>query len=164
MTPLFQHDCDKFMKHIQNLNDLEQYGISLLTGEADRFCIGRILCDLNQDGVNLVTVYFGLQSNGLLKNWNSQVNGQPAIASIMLSREALRELARFALLSVDQFDVVVQTVDGLMGMNNDDMYNQKYLKMAELNPDIKIYRNMVKRSTSPGAGSRNQHMMSGRVA
>lgn len=152
------------MKHIQNLNDLEQYGISLLTGEADRFCIGRILCDLNADGVNLLADYFGLPTDAFLKNWNSQVNGQPAIASVMLSHTTLWEIARFALLSVDQFDVVVQTVDGLMGMNNDDRYNQKYLKMAELNPDIKIYRNMAKRSTSPGSGSRNQHMMSGRVA
>lgn len=152
------------MKHLTNLQDLSQYGIELLTGEADRYCIGRILCDLNVPGVNLVADYFGIGVNGFSPNWNSQVNGLPAMASIMLSHTTLWEIARFALLSVDQFDVIVQTVDGLMGMNNDDRYNQKYLRMAEINPDMKVYRNLGKTSKAPGVGSRNQHMMSGRVA
>lgn len=152
------------MKHIQNLNDLEQYGISLLTGEADRYCIGRILCDLNEDGVALVADYFGLMRTSFPLNWNSQVNGQPAVASIMLSHTMLWELARFALLNVDQFDVVIQRGDVMLGMNQGDRYNAAYMKMAEVNSDAKIYRNMAKRSTSPGSGSRNQHMMSGRVA
>ena len=92
------------MKTIYTLQDLEPYGVNLLTGEADRLSF-RILCDLNEDGCALVSDYLGQpRDTKYADNWNSTVNGQPAIGSVMLSADTLWELARFALLTVDRFD------------------------------------------------------------
>ena len=151
------------MKHIHNLKDLQQYGVNLLTGEADRLSF-RILCDLNEAGTHLISDYLGLPYGvALNKNWNSQVGGTPAVASVMLSVETLWELARFALMTVGNYDVVVKNVsDGLVGLYYDEKYATHYIETANETGGC-VYRNHAKSSTAPGSGSRNEHMATGRV-
>lgn len=87
------------LKDINGLRDLEHYGISVLTGERDNLLLGRLLCDLNEEGCFLLIDYFGLNSETpFQRNWNSRVGAHPAIGSIMLTSEVLWELAVFALL------------------------------------------------------------------
>ena len=149
------------MKIIYTLQDLEPYGVNLLTGEADRLSF-RILCDLNEDGCALVSDYLGLpRDTKYADNWNSTVNGQPAIGSVMLSADTLWELARFALLTVDKFDAVIKA-NGLLGLNYDEPHAAWHLQQASGNQHF-IYRNYAKGSSAPGVGSRNTHAMTGRT-
>lgn len=149
------------MKTIYTLQDLQPYGVNLLTGEADRLSF-RILCDLNEDGCALVSEYLGQpRDTKYAANWNSTVNGQPAIGSVMLSADTLWELARFALLTVDNFDAVIKT-NCLRGLNYDEPYADGYMYQASENHHL-VYRNYAKGSSAPGVGSRNTHAMTGRT-
>ena len=148
------------MIHLYSLNDLKGYGINPLTGEADRYSF-RILCDLSQEGVALICEFLGIQPGCFPTNWNSTVGNEPAVASVMLTRDTLWELARFALLHVDQCDIVVDN-QGFVGLNYDERYTEEYLRTAnELGH--RVYRNYGKTSSAPGIGSRNTHAFSGRT-
>ena len=71
-------------------------GINLLTGEACR--LGqRILCDVSQEGAELVNLYFGAEMK-LEKNNNAFVGDKPAVGSLMLGREMLKEVAVFGVM------------------------------------------------------------------
>lgn len=71
-------------------------GINILTGEACR--LGqRLLCDLNEDGVELVERYLGCKVKAE-SNQNSMVGEKPAVASVFLGRETLREMGVFGLM------------------------------------------------------------------
>jgi hypothetical protein len=90
---------NKPLKSIGSFDDLKYYGVNLLTGERDNLFLGRLLCDLSQDGVELVRDYFGLPRGCVFdENWNGNVGDEPAIASVMLTRETLVQLCVFALL------------------------------------------------------------------
>lgn len=149
------------MIHLYNLDDLKLFGINPLTGEADRYCL-RILCDLSQRGVDLVCEFFGMQAGGFAENWNSHVGDEPAIASLMLTRDTLWELGRFALLHVEQCDIVVGRTDGMRGMNRDDPYCFGHIEYAQ-NHDLPVTTNCAKTSRAPGSGSRNEHAFTGRT-
>lgn len=43
---------------LHSLADLSQFGVGILTGEADPFGM-RLLCDLTEDGRDLVCAYLG---------------------------------------------------------------------------------------------------------
>lgn len=92
------------------------------------------------------------------------VGDAPAIGSIMLTRDAMWELARHALLVVDGYDVVIHFPgSGFRAFNNDDHGVEHYLEMAAAMPESRTYRNWAKTSLAPGFGSRNTHAMSGRT-
>lgn len=149
------------MKRIFNLQDLQPYGVNLLTGEADRLSF-RILCDLNEDGCALVSDYLGQpRDTKYADNWNRAVNEKPALGSVMLSADTLWELARFALLTVDNFDAVIKA-NGLRGLNYDEPHAAWHLQQASGNQHF-IYLNHAKGSSAPGVGSRNTHAMTGRT-
>jgi hypothetical protein len=83
--------------HIDSWRSLSQLGINALTGEADRLSM-RLLCDLNDEGRELVLDYLGLPADThMADNWNQQVDGLPAVASVMLHRESYRQIAEFGL-------------------------------------------------------------------
>lgn len=87
------------MKYIRNWNDLEQYGINALTGEACRIGL-RLLCDVNQVGKNALQQWFGAElTQGSM---NNSVNGLPAVASVYISHGAYRDLAVYLMLTVGQ--------------------------------------------------------------
>ena len=154
------------MKTLHNANDMIDYGLKPLTGEADAYS-RRTLCDLSDEGVILLTAYFGLAhtkaaGQAFPKNYNSSVGDKPAVASVMLARGTMDDLMVFALLHVDQFDYVMQTPGGYAGFNDGDKYGENYLHCA-LPEGYRLHYNAAKRSTHPQVGGRNVHAMSGRV-
>jgi hypothetical protein len=149
------------MISIHNLSDLTVYGINPLTGEADRFSF-RILCDLSSSGKTLVCDCLGLRDDcQFTDNWNSRVGDAPAIASIMLSPPTLWELARFALMTVEQCDVVIGDRD-LCGIVAGETYYEQHILLANEH-NRPVYRNYAKHSSAPGSGSRNEHSFTGRL-
>ncbi len=132
--------------------DLKQYGIIVLTGEACK--IGaRLLCDLTPAGVELLQEFFG----GNIKipmgsNWN---HGDSQVASIMLPRSYFEELAVFCLIEVDKMAMAVS-------LGNSCIYGLR--KVGEIPfAEDKITRRYIP-LVAPGEGLRNQHMNSGRIS
>lgn len=129
--------------------DLQHYGINALTGESCAYAM-RLLCDVNEDGARLLRQYFGLPHDAALAaNWNAQVNGKPAIGSIMLAREEYAPLARFCLFQ--EFPYILTWGD------------YDYLGMGTLPEDVGTAR-VLRNPANPAAsiGGRNVHQMSGR--
>jgi hypothetical protein len=98
------------MKTCSELRHLEQFGIKILTGEADALGY-RILCDLDEQGVRVFKECFGMPhctndadeppNNGLAENWNSG-----SIASVMLTGYELVPLAIMGFY-LQGYDVIV---------------------------------------------------------
>ena len=153
--------------HIHTWNDLQRYGINSLTGEACSYS-QRLLCDLNEKGVDLVREYFGLMivlnpQAQFARNWNTQVNGAPAIASIMLPRSLFGDLAKFILFHVEKCDMACWRRDnGWNGYMMDELPPEMTdERMRTLFPDG-VYRNPMS-VAERGAGSRNRHQFTGRT-
>lgn len=86
----------KDIKHVSTW--LNQFGINALTGESCAFN-RRMLCDVNAEGAELIRDYLGLPYDcQFQKNWNSTVDGKPAIGSVMLDYATLKPLAIYAML------------------------------------------------------------------
>jgi hypothetical protein len=153
-------------KHLYSHNDLQSYGVNPLTGEADAYS-RRLLCDLNEEGVILLTAYFGLSHtiearHCFPRNWNTMVGGFPAVASVMLPRAIIPDLMVFALLHLGAFDYVMDTPNGFTGFNEGDQYGEAYLH-GGLPEGWTLITNEAKKCRAPQVGDRNVHAMSGRV-
>lgn len=154
-----------------HLNDLKTIGINPLTGEADAYCM-RLLCDLSESGCLLVARYHGLRydssklgsdASPFTDNWNSMVGDVPAVASVMLTRETLWSIARFALYE-QGYEYVIATDDTYYALKEWEEYTRPYLELASGNPAYKVFRNPAQTNTAqPRAGDRNQHAMTGRT-
>jgi len=147
--------------HINTADDLELYGLNALTGEADAY-MERILFDLNQEGVDLLTEYLGGNvsfTEG--SNWNSKVNGQPAVASIMMPWDWVRSLVRYILFRVNGCPDVYQNPDGFAAIGVQDPESEVGKMYAEASEDygLRRYRNPCPGSTS----GRNTHQFTGRT-
>lgn len=146
-------------------DSLRKYGINPLTGEACGYGL-RILCDLTDRGADIVAGYFGMlyqTGQTFPMNWNSEVNGSPAVASVMLPREILQPLMIYIAFHVEEADVVIVTPSGeLLAMHHaeDDEDFKRYMESADL-LQYRILRNPVNRAAS--YRGRNMHAMSGRV-
>jgi hypothetical protein len=147
--------------------DLEQFGINSLTGEADRLSM-RLLCDVNEEGRALVLDYLGLPAETVLHdNHNSQVNDSPAIGSLMLARDSFSQLATFTLFRAGALAIIH------MGTQQMGVFTQERLtqyeelareSLADSRPmRVDIHRNPMIGNTAPGSGTRNMHMMTGRI-
>jgi hypothetical protein len=152
--------------HLHDFADLAAYGVKPLTGEADAYG-RRLLCDLNEQGVILLTAYFGLSHtiearHCFPRNWNSMVGELPAVASVLLPRAIIPDLMVFALLHVGQYAYVMDTPSGFTGFNEGDKYGAAYLH-AGLPEGWVLHRNFCKGSPAPTADGRNVHAMSGRI-
>ncbi len=146
---------------ISTWRDLEKYGINPLTGEACAYSL-RILCDVNQSGKELLERYFG---NTITinpgSNWNSEVNKEPAIGSVMLPHEFLKPLATFILFHIEHcFAIIDQAGSGLYGVSEADL--AQYL---EYMPNGLNFRRNYQYQSDPSVvqGDRNIHQMSGKV-
>lgn len=154
------------MKTLHSLNDLTTFGVNPLTGEADAYSM-RTLCDLSQEGVILLTAYFGLShtveaGRAFPANNNAFVGDAQAVASVMLARETMSDLMLFALFYVAQCDYVMQLPGGgWSGFNEGDEYGSRYLQEG-LPTGYRLHTNCAKRSKQPHVGDRNIHAMSGR--
>lgn len=155
-------------KHINNWRDLQGYGINALTGEACAYSM-RTLCDLNEDGVDLIRDFFGMQIarapvDQFSANWNSTVDGKPAVASIMLVHELFAPLCRFILFNVERAQYVIDKGEGNCYVGYTDADLAKYGKTAEdvaLLYQGEMWRNP--KNPSASQGSRNVHQMTGRT-
>lgn len=149
------------MSTVSNWNCLSKYGIQNLTGEADRYSL-RMLCDVNEEGKRLLETFFGGNveiKNG--SNWNSAVNGKPAVGSIMLPYGIFQDLAVFCLFHIDQMYAVVLDPGWYYGIESKTKYEEHadWLKEKKVrinfawteNPNVSLHRD------------RNKHQMSGRT-
>lgn len=147
--------------------DFEKYGVSILTGEACAYG-HRLLCDLNEEGVQLLSDYLGIQPTAFYKNWNSKVNNKPAVASIMLSRDVFQDLAKFILLHVERVTYLLDhndsEVHGSSGWSGyDDEALEQYSYLQQLRQEGKIYINWSVQCKQPQVNGRNVHGFSGRA-
>jgi hypothetical protein len=155
------------MLHVNNTRDLQQFGINVLTGEACSYGL-RLLCDLTQVGVDLVSSFFGGLSHSpenerrgypFPQNWNSG-----AIASVMLPRSILfSELAIFAMFRAGCSLVVVSPGGSITGVKPHEkealaLYQQLRTESQSAN-DYVFYTNRALQSVH----GRNEHQFSGRT-
>jgi hypothetical protein len=143
-------------------------GLNPLTGEADGTNLGRLLCDVNEEGKRLVEEWFGgtveVRPNS---NWNNKVDGQDSVGSVMLTRSALNELLRFAYVRAG---CVVYEI----GVEHAGKQYRHVYAVKDTPGDIADFwdnapadwRTADKRTlcTNGTAGTRNRHEISGRTA
>ena len=108
------------MRTIRNWDDLRHYGINFLTGEA--CAVGkRLLCDVSDQGRKLLCSIFGLPPNTTFaENWNSQVNGDPAVGSIFLPHHLFAFISAMVLLQTGCKCAVVLATGEVYGIEPDD--------------------------------------------
>jgi hypothetical protein len=152
-------------------SSLPELGINPLTGEACAYMM-RILCDVNESGVDLLCDYFGIPNYpkaALAANWNSTVGNSPAVASIMLTRSALPEIVRFYFFR--------KNYEYVVGRDDDINYTAFRTADIERNPALGLYvdrasvffegDNPLRLWTNPrtinAVGSRNVHQFTGRT-
>jgi hypothetical protein len=144
------------MKMIACWQDLTPYGIEPLTGEACGLMY-RILFDATETGRQVLAKALGIPNLRLAEAWNPGSKEEPHVGSIMLTTEMLAPLAVFALLE-SGCDEVYGHKDCVVGFDATDSpeRRQRYLEH---------YRDGLGRryAYAGTAGSRNVHVMSGRI-
>jgi hypothetical protein len=144
------------MKTINSWNDLQAYGIELLTGEACGLGY-RLLCDVTERGRKTIEKCLGLTNLVLPENWNRGSTEDPHVGSIMLTREMLEPLAVFALLEAGCKEVYV-VKNSVVGIEASDPPTA--IEDVKRWSGVEYARRYAYRGT---AGDRNVHVMSGRV-
>jgi hypothetical protein len=159
------------MKTIRNLNDLQEYGINPLTGEACR--VGRrILCDLTDEGKEVVCDLLGIPVNSkFAENWNSSQRTGKSHHSFMLPYELITDLMVWCLIHEGCTQIAVvdsQTKGGLhydggvhgLREADDPMEWQEWLEhLARFGSTYRL----ITLKDQPGHGTRCTHQMSGRT-
>lgn len=141
---------------LRGFSSLAKFGIGALTREACAYS-QRMLCDVNAQGLALLSDYLGVPELTLAPPMNSQVDGQPSVGSLMLSLNSRSSLARFiafregALAYAEEPD---GTLHALFNPEHVDRYNEIGLG---------VVRNYSLSTSVPHVGSRNVHQMTGRV-
>ena len=145
------------MKKISCWNDLAPFGIEILTAEACGVSY-RYLCDVTEKGRKVLSVAFGIPNFSLAEAWNRGAYAEPHVGSIMLSHCMLTPVGLFALLESGCTEVRLFKGGMLLGIEPGDQPPV----IAAMSTFVK---DDVVRTFSYGgtAGSRNQHVMSGRV-
>jgi hypothetical protein len=157
------------LKSINNWLDLEEHGIKILTGEADRTS-RRALCDLTDEGKSIVLSVFGIEQATLSPNWNSGSKW-----SMMLPYELYRDLAIFSLLhgkyrckrvaiisSLNQDGTLRSNSEivGLEGKDDASDWDEHIQFLTEAGFHVRV----IKIDTGqPGEGTRATHAMTGRT-
>ena len=139
------------MKKISCWDDLTPFGIEILTAEACGLSY-RYLCDVTEKGRKVLSVAFGIPNFTLAEAWNRGTDASPHVGSIMLSQCMLTPIGVFALLESGSTEVWLLKSGELLGIEPGD----RSADMAVLN----VVRTFSYRGT---AGSRNQHVFSGRI-
>lgn len=139
---------------IYSWQDLEEYGINALTGEACAYGL-RLLCDVNANGLALLEKFLSLPSGGLElnPNWNSTVHGAPAIGSVMLPPGIIADLGVFIMFHVHGYPFALVGHNGhIVGTRlRPTETHQSYLKAVRTNMN-----------SSRSDSGRNVHQMTGR--
>lgn len=147
--------------YISDWNELQRFGINVLTGESCAYSM-RLLCDVSQDGADLLCDFFGLPiDTAFQKNWNSTVGDKPAIGSIMLSRGVFDDLCRFILFSKAGAEEAIRTPAGSWTGYSDINDNMaRSIAQVSGQEGWGRYRNF----NCKAASSRNAHAFTGRTA
>jgi len=143
---------------IRSWNDFKQYGINVLTGEACAYSM-RLLCDLDEDGVDIIEHFLSVKREGLADNWNTYVGEKAAIASVMISYKLFNDLAKFILL-YKGYDYVI-TDHQITGMSAEE-YN-KWVECGIMGENVQTSINPAKSTNHPNVGGRNVHAFTGRI-
>jgi hypothetical protein len=142
--------------------DMAQFGVTGLTGESCAYSM-RMLCDVSEEGKELLADFFGMPQLALERNWNGHVGDAPAIGSIMLQHDIVRALAQFAFFRKGAL-AVVSTDHEVNGVFTEEKL-KAYQDLIEKYPNCgySLRRNHTLSSSAPMQGSRNVHAMSGRA-
>jgi len=143
------------MQKIIRIDDLERYGIVLLTGEACGLMY-RILFDVTARGRAILEKCFSVNRIELASPWNTGKDQDPHIGSIMLAREMLVPVGIFALLESGCTEVW-RKEDSLFGIEPSD--SREWCESFK-----KVYGPFQRFAYQGTAGDRNIHQMSGRVS
>ena len=145
------------MKTINCWDDLSQFGILPLTGEACGLMY-RILCDVTARGKRVLEKALGIPDLNLPESWNAGSEENPHIGSVMLARDVLPFIGVFALLEAGCPEVWLTKSGGLVGIERGDSPEEvECFKQFHA-------EDLARRFAYAGtAGDRNRHMMSGRV-
>lgn len=140
----------------ESWDSLRRYGLNYLTGEACAFGM-RGLVDLNDEGVSLMSAFFGgTVTFRLGSNWNSKVDGKPAVASVLLTHDMLFDILRFALFYRNNVRWVVRLGTMVYGLSNEE-----HLRIYRDMNDSMVYHNWAWKPGTRSTG-RNVHAFSGR--
>lgn len=137
-------------------HNFDVFGITVLTGEACAYS-QRLLCDVNDDGLALLSEFWGIPGLKLAPPMNTRVNGLPAVGSVMLAPDAWKDLARFAFFHSRALGWVESGSGELTGIYSKELLD-RYVEH-----DYPVHRNYALTSDHPHVGSRNVHQMTGRV-
>ncbi len=155
------------MKTICCWNDLREFGIDILTGEACAYGM-RVLCDVSARGAQTVRELFGLPHNTpLADNWNGgrgNANG-PSVGSVMLPYDCFKQLAVFCLFA-DGAAAAVDREDGAVeGWYPDDPDgdNDRFQRHLDVLREMKNLTRTYSPVGGPRVGSRTTHAMTGRT-
>jgi hypothetical protein len=145
------------VKKISCWNDLTPFGIEILTAEACGVSY-RYLCDCTEKGRKVLSVAFGIPTFSLAEAWNRGTDAEPHVGSIMLTHDMLTPVGVFALLEAGCKEVWLYKGGGLLGIEPSD-------RPADIEVLNQFGKEDFARKFSYGgtAGSRNQHVMTGRI-
>jgi hypothetical protein len=157
------------MISLHNLNDLEQFGIRALTGEACR--VGRrILCDVTDQGRKIICDMLGIYNNEHV--FSESWNGRGASGSFMLPYGLFPDLAVWCLIHKPCPEIMLVypgSGDGyswgpeVIGREPGDNREQ-WLELKEMYDRLgKNPRIITIHTNQPGDGTRCTHQMSGRT-
>ena len=166
-------------KRLSDMNDLEEYGIHRLTGEACGIGL-RILCDLDPNGVAMLQEFLSIDLGDRNNSWNHQ--GKAGWKSIMLPYSIFADLMVYVLAKEFKYTVKVDWhtpwanahyVEGFSLKEDylDFRENANRLYVTDRRTPKEIEAGAEPRShscwrvfiSSGTAGMRNQHVWSGRV-
>ena len=143
------------MKTISNWQDLREYGINVLTGEACTLGV-RALCDVIEQGAKLIREFYGLPHNAPLSpNWNSG-----AIGSVFIPWSVFPDLAAFILISVGNKTAMNVKGVGVIAQGACDSNDEYGKAVCFYHGDIIRHYRPV--SGQPSVGLSAVHAMSGR--
>lgn len=145
---------------LNDWNSLEVFGIRSLTRERCAYSM-RVACDLNEDGRRVVSQLLDIDEGAFARQWNSTVNGKPAVASVMLPVSLFDDLATFASFESGAL-AVIKGFGQLMAIYGHERMRQ-YEEAAKGALDVIIRRSPAIGSRAPRVGSFNVHMATGRA-
>ncbi len=140
------------MKYVRCFTDLRAFGLDCLTGEACGLNY-RVLFDLTAKGKKIVEKCLDVKIES--EPWNRGSKDDPHVASIMLSHEMIVPIGIFALLESGCSEVWMLKDGALAGFDGHEHDDNYRAVLAE-----ERQRRFAYQGT---AGSRNQHVFSGRV-
>ena len=152
--------------------ELRQFGLEHLTGESCAISL-RILYDMSTEGITLIEDAFSIKIDRqhTPKNWNSLVNGNPAIASVRLSRGQVKDLLIYGLAQRYKWVTVVtakpidnrQSISSWIYVTNNIDDQRETVDIISKSDWYSGYRVYTTFDSQPRQGLENVHAWSNRA-